>query len=146
MRALDYWQSDPSCRKNAAKLAMREKCNLSVQHPKPSDQSVGAIGNLAGCFTPGATITKDIPIRPVFADVGRAASFVIAIIPLCQIRFDFNTLSRCNQSARSLGSLTRATEDVGELGAPQSFPELPGLLFAMLGQRNICSASVLVGQ
>jgi hypothetical protein len=100
---------------------------------------------LAGHFTAGTTVAKDIPIRSLFANVRRASSFIVAIVPLGQIRIDFNVRIRRNQGACPLGSKTRATEDADEFGATQALIELTRLFFAMFGQRNIGSTSVLVG-
>jgi hypothetical protein len=125
---------------------MGKECNLSIQPPKPSDKAVGTVGNLGGRFTPRATIPKDIPIGPLLADVWSATSFVIAIIPFSQIRFNFKSSIRRNQSACPLRSLTRATEDADESDVLQPFSKLKGFLLAMFGQRNICSTSVLVAQ
>jgi hypothetical protein len=61
---------------------MREERDLSIQLAKPNDESVGAVRNLTGRFTPRATIAEDIPIRSLFANVRGATSFVVTIVPL----------------------------------------------------------------
>ena len=63
MRSVDYWQSDPSRGKDAPELAVREECDLSVQLSNTLYESVGAVGNLTGHFTPGTPVTEDIPVR-----------------------------------------------------------------------------------
>jgi len=82
MRSFHYRQSNPSRGKDAAKLAVREKRDLSVQLSKICYEPVGAVGNLSGHFTSGTTVAENIPVRSSLANVRRARPFVIAVVPL----------------------------------------------------------------
>jgi hypothetical protein len=126
-------------------LAVREERDLSVQLSKICYEPVGAVGNLSGRFTSGATIAEDIPVGSDLANVHRAPSFVITVVPFGEVWFDFRILTQSNQCASPLCPTTRTAEHMGESGATQSLSKLSRFLFAMFGQRNLCATGVLVG-
>ena len=107
-------------------------------------EPVGAVGNLSGRFPAGAPITEDIPVGMILTNVHRARSFVIAVIPFREVRFDCYTPVQSSQRASPPCPPTRAAEHLREGGAPQSFSELSRFLFAMFGQRNICATGMLM--
>ena len=43
-------QSNPTRGKHAAKVAMGEKRNISIERAEMSDEAIRAGGNLSGCF------------------------------------------------------------------------------------------------
>jgi hypothetical protein len=108
-------------------------------------EPVGAVGNLSGRFTSGATITEDIPVGSDLANVHRAASFVITVVPFGEVRLDFSILTQSNQFTRSLCPPTRTAEDMNKFCAAQPRSKLSRLFFTMFGQRDICATGMLVG-
>ena len=69
-------------------MTMREDGNITLQHSEPSNQPICAFGNLSGRFTARTSVSKDIPIWPSLANITWALSFVVAVVPLHQVRFD----------------------------------------------------------
>ena len=145
MRPLDHWQSNPARSEDAPKLTVRKERDLSVQVPKTGDESIGPVGNSPGCFTPGATVSENIPIGPDLADVHGAPTFVITVVPFSEVRLDFGAPTQGNQCTGPLSPSARATEHMGEFGVAQSLPKLSCFLFAMFGQRNVGASRMLVG-
>jgi hypothetical protein len=145
MRPLDDRQSDPTGGQHAPELTVGEERDLALHGPKTSNKSVGAVRDLSGTFASGATVSKDIPIRSLLAYVDATPAFIIAIIPLGEVRFDLRLLPRYHQCTRSLCAPTGTAKYVGEFCESQSLPQLACLILAMLGQRNICSPGVLMG-
>ena len=117
MGTFAHWQSNPSRGQDAPKVAVREERDFSVQLPKMGYESVGAVGNLSGRFTPGATVAENIPIRSALANVHGASSLVISIVPFGEIRFDFRIIIQSNQGTSPLCPSTRAAEHMDEFGA-----------------------------
>lgn len=144
MRPIDYWQSNPSRSEDAPKLAVREERDFSVQLSKMRYEPVGTVGDLSRRFTSGATVAEDIPVGTALANVRRALTFVFAIVPFGQIRFDFSPLTQSNQCTSPLCPPSRAAEHVDEFGATQSLSKLSRFLFPMFGQRNVCATGMLM--
>jgi len=78
-------------------------------------------------FTPGAAVAKETPSGPVRMDLGKATSFVIAAIPLHEIRFDLGNLSKSSQLTGPHHSLERTRKDRAEFEAFEEFPEAAGI-------------------
>jgi hypothetical protein len=145
MRAFHYRESNPSRGDDAPKLTVRKEGDFSIKLSKVRYEPVGTIGDLSRRFTPRATIAEDVPVGAALADVLRAPTFVITIVPFGEVWFDFSALTQSNQSASHLCPLTWAAEHMDEFCAAQSFSKLARFLFAMFGQRNVCATGVLVG-
>jgi hypothetical protein len=124
---------------------VRKEGDFSIQLSKVRYEPVGTIGDLSRRFTPRATIAEDVPVGAALADVLRAPTFVITIVPFGEVWFDFSALTQSNQSASHLCPLTWAAEHMDEFCAAQSFSKLARFLFAMFGQRNVCATGMLMG-
>jgi len=133
MRAFHYRESNPSRGDDAPKLTVRKEGDFSIKLSKVRYEPVGTIGDLSRRFTPRATIAEDIPVGAALADVHRAPTFVITIVPFGEVRLDFRILTQSNQSTSPLCPTTRAAEHMDEFCATQSLSKLSGLLFAMFG-------------
>ena len=92
MLRFDQCQSNPTHSQNAAELAMRKECNISIQCAQVNDEPVGTVANLCRRFAVRTTIPKHVPVRPHFSDVHGALPFIIAIIPFRKVRFYFGGL------------------------------------------------------
>lgn len=66
-------------------MAAGEKQCIAIERTQPVNDSVGPGGNLRYRFTSRATIAKEIPARPLSADLFRSFPFVDAIIPFDEI-------------------------------------------------------------
>jgi hypothetical protein len=96
MRSVAYWQSNPSRSEDASKLAVRKESDFSVQIPKTGYEPVGTVGYLSRHFTSRTTVAEDIPIRTFLANVRRAPSFIIPVIPFSEVQLDFSALTQAN--------------------------------------------------
>ena len=74
MLRLTHWQTDPT-----------------------ANQPICAFGNLGGRFATRTSVSKDIPVWPPLANIYRALSFVVAVAPFRQIRFDFGNVTQPRQ-------------------------------------------------
>ena len=107
MPPFDRRQADPSRGEYASELAMREERDVALQRLKMGDEAIGAGGDLLGRFTARTTIPKHIPVRSLLANVYGAPSFVVAIVPLGQIRINDGRSTEPGYLARSAGWLGR---------------------------------------
>ena len=89
-------------------MAVRKKCDISMQGAEPANEAVSACGNLGGRFTVRRAVPKEIPARLRFENVCGRASFVVAIVPPHEIRLDFGLRPKSNQRTRLLGASQRA--------------------------------------
>ena len=146
MLRLPYLQSDPTRGQDTPEMAMREDGNVAFERPEPSDQPICAFGNLGGRFPAWTSVSKDIPAGPCLADIRRALSLIVAIVPLHEVRFDFRNLTQSGQHTCSPCTLQRTGEHVAELHSAESFCELAGVLFAFFVKRNVGSTRMLAGE
>ena len=124
-------------------MAMREDGNVAFERPEPSDQPICAFGNLGGRFPAWTSVSKDIPAWPCLADIRRALSLIVAIVPLHEVRFDFRNLTQPGQLTCSSFALQRTGEHAAELHSAKPFCQLAGVLFALFSQRNVGPAGML---
>ena len=124
-------------------MAMREDGNVAFQCPKSSNRPICAFGNLGGRFAAWASVSKDIPVWPCLANIHRALSLVVAVVPLRKIRFDFRNVTQPGQIACSPCTLQRTGEHAAELHSAEPFRQLAGVLFALFSQRNVGPAGML---
>ena len=79
-------------------------------------------------------------------NVRRVQSFVVAIVPLRQIRFDFGNGSQLGERTGPPRPLHRAGEHAVESDSAEPFSQLARGLFTLFGQRNVRAAGVPAGQ
>ena len=142
MRPFRDRQADPSRGQNTSKLAMREKRDVAFCRAKTRDKPVGAARYLIRHFPAWATIAKDTPARPCFANVGGVPSLVVAIIPLRQIGFDLGDGFGCRQFAGPPRPLQGTGEHKSELNIPEVLSKYSRAFLSARGQRKVGSASV----
>lgn len=56
-------QPDPSSAKNTAKVAMREKGDITLERAKARDETIDARGNLSRGFTMRSAVPEKVPAR-----------------------------------------------------------------------------------
>ena len=146
MLAFDHRQSDPPRGQYARELPVREKRDVALQRAKMGDEPICPIGNRAGHLSPGTTVAKDIPARSPLANVHSEHALVIAIVPLCQVRFRLGRCPQSGQLACSLRTLPWAGEHTSKLDVLEPWSELTRLILAVPGQRKVRAAGVLARQ
>ncbi len=146
MLAFEHRQSDPSRGQDAPELAVREKRDVSVQCVKMCDEPISTIGNLCGHFTARTSVPKHIPVRSHFANVHGALSFVIAVVPFRQVRFNLGRRPQPGELTRSSRALPRAGQHTSKLDPPEAWSKFACLVFAMRSQWNVRATGVLAGE
>ncbi len=144
--AIEDGQANPARAEDAPELAMGEERDSPVELTRPGEKSIGAVGGLLGHFSRRATVPENVPAGAPLANILRAPSFVIAIIPFGELRFDFRFLVESNQRTGFSGALAGAAQHPGERNATQTLSQLLGLGFAVCGQRNVGASGVLMGE
>jgi len=118
-------------------MPVREDGDLSRHRPKPRDQPIGAIRHLRGRLTARAPVVKEIPVRSRGENVHGALSFIVAIVPLGQIRFNLRSGSQPRELARLLRALPRAGEHPAKRNGREPTPKRPRLILAARSQGNV---------
>ena len=127
-------------------MAMREDGNVTFQRPEPSNQPVCAFGNLGGRVAAWTSVSKDIPFWPCLANIRRAQSLVLAVVPLGEVRFDFRKVTQPGQLACSPCTLQGTSEYAAERHSAEPLCQIAGVLFALFNQRDIGSTGMLAGE
>ena len=94
-------QPDPSCAQDTRKLAVRDQRNVTPEVSQSTDQLVRPSRYLLGRFTVRASILKDVPVWPFLANVCWALPFIVAVVPLHGVRFDFRAITKPSKLAGS---------------------------------------------
>ena len=124
-------------------MAMREDGNVAFQRPEPGNHPICAFRNLGGRFAAWTSVSKDIPVWPSLANIHRAQSLILAVVPLREVRFNFRKVTKPGQLARSPCTLQGTSEHAAELYSAEPFCQLAGILFALFNQRNVGSTGML---
>jgi hypothetical protein len=78
-------------------------------------------------------------------DVGRAKTFVVSIVPLGQIRFDYREFAQPRQLTCLPSALHRAGEHLCETDLAKTRAKFPRLVFAAHVKGNVCATGVPTG-
>jgi len=101
-------------------MAVRKERDVSIQREKVCDEPISTVGNLCGHFTARTTVPKHIPVRSPFVNVHGALSFVIAVVPFRQVRFNLGRRPQPGQLTRSSRALRRAGQHTSKLDLPEA--------------------------
>ena len=127
-------------------MTVRKEGDISVQRPESGQETVGAFGNLPGSFPARTPIAKEIPVRAPFANIHGTQSFVVAVIPLREVRVDLGDSAESGQLTSPPRSLSRAGQHLSKLDVPEARSKLLRPLLAALGQWNVCATGMLAGE
>ena len=75
-------------------MTVGEKCNVATHLTETSNQTIGSVGNLSRQFTIWATVSINVPVRPIHADLRGSFAFVVAVAPLCEIRLVYGRMTQ----------------------------------------------------
>src|ERR1017187_1396270 len=131
MLRLAHRQPNPARGQNSSEMTMRKKRDISLQRAEARNQAVGAVGNLAGHFTVRTVVAEEIPVRARLENVGRVFSLVVAIVPLRQVRLDFDSWNQPGQFTRSLRPQSRAGEHPAEIETAQPLSQFARVRLAL---------------
>ena len=141
-----YGQFNPTRGQDASEVAMGEERDISSQRPKAKNEPISASGDLRGRFTVRAAVAEEIPVRSRLQNVRGELTFVVAIVPLRQVRFDFGRGSQPGQFTRSSGALPRAGQHPIKPDVPEAMSKFPRPVLARRSQGNIGAAGVPAGE
>jgi hypothetical protein len=113
---------------------------------KPCDNPICSPGNLSGRFAAGATVSINHPAGPRLANIRGPLAFVIAVIPLGQVRFDVGPVPKPRQLAGSGGTLPWTGQHAGKYDVMERRCKRARLVLAMPGQWDIGTTGVLTGK
>ena len=94
-------------------------------------------GNLLWCFSAGTPVVEYLPARMLRLDLPAAKTFILAIVPLHQIRVDHCNGLKAGQFAGAGGAVQGTGKYLHKMELGQSFAKPAGVSFAPLGQRQI---------
>lgn len=111
-----------------------EEC-ASVHAAKPIDNPVGPARDGRGGVAAGTAISKELPTRPLQANLSRCLSFIGAIVPFDKLVIYGRDRPETGQRASTQSPFERAGEHVLKIKAFEAFTETVGITLASLGER-----------
>src|SRR4029450_7085127 len=94
----------------------------------------------------GAAVPEDHPSRPPGVDLLRGEAFVLAVVPLTQVRLEHGLIPEAGEPPRVDRTLQRPCEDQRERFLREDGTKAPRDRAPVLGQRNIRRARVLAAE
>ena len=117
---------------------MAEEQDVARQRAEPLHHPVGAGADSRDRLAARAAVTEQIPAGPLAADLVGAPAFVIAVIPLGQVRDGHGPVAEARQLARPPRSLQWADEDPIEDQATEPLAQAPRVvLTAPVRRRSV---------
>src|SRR6266851_1892937 len=140
------FEAEPTGGEHAQDMGARKYQDIAADGAHAADDAIGPCPDLVRSFPARATVAEQLPVRALREDLGGAAAFILAIVPLRQIRIEFGYGSEPRKLASLDRALQGAGEDLGKGQPAQPLPEGPGVVFSALGQGQIGSAGMLARQ
>src|ERR1019366_2559083 len=134
-------QAEPAGSQDAQDVAVGEERDIARGGQRAGDGSLGAFGHLDGGFAVGHAIGPQRPCRAFGLDLRGGAPFIIAVIPLAEVRVDEGVLV-AGETAGFAGALEGGDQDERELAKSQVAAEGGGFVAAGRGEGNIGAAGV----
>ena len=123
-------QAQPARGQDAEEVAMAKEDDAAAGPLEASHDAVGAGADRLHRLTSRTAIAKQIPARPLRADLGRGPALVRAVVPLQQVGFGSSPGTEAGQLARPASPLERADEDELECLTLEPFAQAAGVGFA----------------
>ena len=123
-------------------MAVPEHRHIAVGSRESVDHAADARTDILGRLSARGAVMEQIPRGPGGADVGGGAAFVVAIVPLAELRADFRAGEKPRQLARAHGAAQRAREDERERVAAEDARKLRCAALALRGERKIAAGGV----
>src|ERR1017187_8394506 len=122
-------------------MGMGEEPDIAIDGQYASDHSGGAGGHLGSGFAVGYAVRPQGPCGAFGLDLGRGAPFIIAVIPLAEVRVDQGVLVP-GEAAGFAGALERGDQNESERASLQAGAQGGGLGAAGRGEGNVGEAGV----
>src|SRR6185436_15076703 len=95
-----WWEADPACRDHAEQVAVSEERHTSLHATDAVDQSIDAGSDLLRRFPTRTPVVEHHPVRCGAPDLLGGEPFVLAVIPLHEVRVDFHASAESRQLTR----------------------------------------------
>jgi hypothetical protein len=138
MLCVGHGQSHPANAEDGRKLTMCEDGDIAVQRAETCDEAVGAAGNLASRFAARRTIAIDDPIRSISMDFGGGQAFVLAIVPLLQIRSHFDRATKPCKLTGASRPAQRARQHMPRSRGARAFASASPISVNGISVRPVC--------
>jgi hypothetical protein len=139
-------QPNPAGSKDAAKMAMGEERDVTVECAQAEDKSIGTGADLVGCFSIRRTVPEEAPTRSRGENLRSGAALVIPIVPLRKIGLDFGCPVQCCQSTGLLRPLQRTGQYMGKRDPAKAPADVTGFILTPRGQSDVRAAGVSAGE
>src|SRR5271157_2020538 len=130
-------QAGPARAEDTEEMAVTEKEDATAIRAEAGDHAVGARTHRRERLTSRAAVAEEIPAWPLTADVGGEPAFIIAIVPLDEVRSDLCDGPETCKLASPPRPLERADQDLGERDPLEPCSQPPRVALAPLGQGDI---------
>src|SRR5271157_707046 len=130
-------QAGPARAEDTEEMAVTEKEDATAIRAEAGDHAVGARTHRRERLTPRAAVPEEIPAWPLTADVGGEPAFIIAIVPLDEVRGDLGDGPETCKLASPPRPLERADQDLGERYPLEPCSQPSRVALAPLGQGDI---------
>ena len=140
---LGHGQSDPANGQRRADVTVQEERNIAGQGPEPRQQPVDPRSNLIRALAVRTSIAPQTPVGPVAANVDRAPTFVVPIVPFLQIAVDLAVRRQAGELTGSPRTQHWAREHLTEMNLPKPHRQRTRIRFTLLSQRDIGAPGML---
>lgn len=82
------FEREPAGCEHPQKMATGKKQNVSLNGPHAAQSAVCSLTHLTRCFTAGASIAEQLPVRTLSMYFFCAAALILAVIPFDQVAID----------------------------------------------------------
>src|SRR5580700_10737812 len=77
-------QSQPSSGQHPEEVAVTEEDGSALDLAQPGDDTISPLTDRRDRLAPRATVSEQVPVRPLLADLGRRATVILAVVPFRQ--------------------------------------------------------------
>src|SRR5262245_26494037 len=127
-------------------MPARKQEHIAVDLTQALDHRVGPRRHLIRRFAAGAAMDEKVPVRTLLTDLGRAQTFVLAVIPFEQIRIELGDVLVSGERAGAGSTLQWARVDLDERQPPEPFAEPACVLFTARSQGQVGPTGMLARQ
>jgi hypothetical protein len=117
--------------------------HIALHRAHAAQNPIGTRTNLRGNLAARAAIAKQLPIRGLRVDFGSPKALVFAIVPFNEVRIFFGDTAKAGQFGCVSSALQWTREYFRKREACQTFSQLTGFRFSLVGQRQISQAGML---
>jgi hypothetical protein len=96
-------------------MTARKKQHVSFYSTHPADNEISPRAHLVGRFASGAPVSEQLPIRSFRMDFGRAATFILAVVPFEQIAIYIGCGAEAGQLTGPSCALQGTGKNLGEI-------------------------------